>query len=344
MSRIAVVLFNLGGPSALDTVRPFLRNLFSDPAIIPLPALLRAPLAELISRTRERSAQAAYAHMGGASPLAAETARQAEALSTRLNELLPDDEVRVFTAMRYWTPVTANTAQAVNGFSPNDVVLLPLYPQYSTTTTASSFLEWERIYGRQGRQHGVCCYFDEPAFIEAHATLIERTWASAGKPGPVRLLFSAHGLPERTSAAGDPYRWQVEQTATRVAERLSAGWDWRVCYQSRVGPMKWIGPSTIEEIERAAADGVGVVIAPIAFVSEHVETLVELDRDYAALAHKLGVTPYIRVPALRTEPAFIEALARLAVTALGADGALPGASRCKAGFSRCPQSCREAAA
>jgi ferrochelatase len=339
VSRIAIVLFNLGGPDKLAAVQPFLRNLFADPAIIGLPAALRVPLAELISRTRAGQAKQAYGHMGGASPLAAETERQARALEARLQALRPDDEIRVFTAMRYWTPLTANAAEAVMGFAPHDVVLLPLYPQYSTTTTASSFAQWERKFGRQGRLHGVCCYFDAPGFIEAHARLIERTWAAAGQPSPVRLLFSAHGLPERTSAAGDPYRWQIEQTAAHVAERLGPAWDWRVCYQSRVGPMRWIGPSTIEELERASADGVGVVIAPIAFVSEHVETLVELDRDYRELADRLGVTHYLRVPALGADPGYIETLAELALAALARDGVKPGATPCKAGFGRCPQAC-----
>jgi len=152
----------------------------------------------------------------------------------------------------------------------------------------------------------------------------------------VRLLFSAHGLPERIAIAGDPYQWQVERTCAAVAARLPAGWDWRVCYQSRVGPMKWIGPATPDEIARAGAEGLGVIVDPIAFVSEHVETLVELDRDYAALAERAGVRPYIRVPALGTHPAFIGCLTDLAIEALAVAppaGAAPCA--CELGFAKC---------
>jgi ferrochelatase len=343
MSRIAVVLFNLGGPDSPAAVRPFLRNLFTDPAIIAAPSFVRWPLAELISRTREKLTRESYAVMGGASPLNAETETQATALAAQLAVLRPADEVRVFVAMRYWRPLTEETAAAVRDFAPDNVVLAPLYPQFSTTTTASSLAAWERAYDGPGRTHGLCCYFDDEALIEAHAGLIRRTWEAAGSPQRVRLLFSAHGLPERTSAAGDPYRWQVEQTCAGVAARLGEGWDWRVCFQSRVGPLKWIGPQTAEEIAAAGAEGLGVIIDPIAFVSEHVETLVELDRDYAALAKRVGVAPYLRVPALRDDATFIDGLARLVVKALDREGLLSGGSMCGAGCERCALRAREAA-
>jgi ferrochelatase len=343
MSRIAVVLFNLGGPDSPAAVRPFLRNLFADPAIIAAPGIVRLPLAELISRTREKLAKENYAVMGGASPLNAETEAQAAALGASLAALRPADEVKVFTAMRYWRPLTEETAAAVSAFAPDDVVLAPLYPQFSTTTTASSLAAWERCYGGPGRMHGLCCYFDDEALIEAHAQLIQRTWVAAGSPKNVRLLFSAHGLPERTSQTGDPYRWQVEQTCAGVAARLGEGWDWRVCYQSRVGPLEWIGPQTTQEIAAAGAEGLGVIVDPIAFVSEHVETLVELDRDYAALAQRVGSTPYLRVPALRSDPIFIDGLARLLVKALDRGGLHPGGSACGAGCGRCALKVRDAA-
>jgi ferrochelatase len=335
MSRIAVVLFNLGGPDGPKAVRPFLKNLFSDPAIIPAPGLLRLGLAELISRVREKSAIANYAVMGGGSPLNAETRAQADALQAKLRKLKPSDEVRVFAAMRYWNPLTEAAAGQVAQYRPDEVVLLPLYPQFSTTTTASSLAAWHGCYAGPGRSHTVCCYPDQDAIAEAHAALIQHAWEAAGSPSKVRLLFSAHGIPQRTSDAGDPYRWQVERTCAAVAARLPRPWDWRICYQSRVGPMKWIGPSTIEEIQRAAADGVGVIIDPIAFVSEHVETLVELDRDYAELARKIGVSPYIRVPALGVQPRFIEGLAALVEQALASAETAPGATRCEAGLRRC---------
>ena len=342
MSRIAVVLFNLGGPDGPQAVRPFLRNLFSDPAIIGAPGPLRWALAELISRTRERLAKENYAVMGGASPLNAGTGAQAEALQTRLAALRPGDEVRVFIAMRYWRPITEQAAAEVTAFGADEVVLLPLYPQFSTTTTGSSLAAWRRSYRGGGRERAGCCYFDDAALARAHAALIEAAWRAAGSPEGVRLLFSAHGLPERIAVGGDPYQWQVERTCERVAVALGGGWDWRVCYQSRVGPLKWIGPSTVEEIERAAAAGLGVIIDPIAFVSEHVETLVELDRDYAEIARKAGARPYIRVPALGTQPLFIEALARQAQAALSATPA-EAPCGCVEGFSRCGFTPAEAA-
>jgi protoporphyrin/coproporphyrin ferrochelatase len=335
MSRIAVVLFNLGGPDGPEAVRLFLKNLFSDPAIIGAPGPVRMGLAELISRIREKSAIANYAVMGGGSPLNAETKAQAEALQVKLVALKPDDDVQVFVAMRYWNPLTEETAAEVARFRPSDVVLLPLYPQFSTTTTASSLAAWKACYGGPGRMHTVCCYSDQDALAEAHATLIQQAWETAGSPTNVRLLFSAHGIPQRTSNAGDPYRSQVERTCAAVVAKLERQWDWRICYQSRVGPMKWIGPSTIEEIQRAGADGVGVVIDPVAFVSEHVETLVELDRDYAEVAHKAGVAPYIRVPALGVQSRFIEGLAALVEQALASMGTAPGATPCDAALSRC---------
>jgi ferrochelatase len=182
----------------------------------------------------------------------------------------------------------------------------------------------------------VCCYYEDEAFVDAHAALIRRTWESAGSPKAVRLLFSAHGLPERISTAGDPYRWQVERSAARIVARLAGDWDWQVCYQSRVGPLKWIGPSTVEAIERAAQDGLGVLIDPVSFVSEHVETLVELDRDYAEFAESVGADPYLRAPALGCEPRFIDGLASLVARALEAPAALgPGGEACPAAYRRC---------
>ena len=336
MSRIAVVLFNLGGPDDAAAVRPFLRNLFSDPAIIGAPAPLRQVLAEAISRSRRKTAIANYAVMGGGSPLLAETMKQAEALSARLASLRAGDEVKVFVAMRYWRPLTKETAKAVAAFGPDELVLLPLYPQYSTTTTASSLAAWRRAYDGPGVSRTVCCYFDDAPLVAAHAALIQRTWEAAGSPRNLRLLFSAHGLPERISAKGDPYRWQVEQSCAAIAQRLGGGWDWQVCYQSRVGPLKWIGPSTVEAIDQAALDGLGVLVAPVAFVSEHVETLVELDRDYAEVAERVGAAPYLRVPALGCEPLFIEGLAALTQAALARPaGVAAGAGICPAAYGRC---------
>jgi len=343
MSRIAVVLFNLGGPDGPEAVRPFLRNLFADPAIIRLPGPARLAAAELVSRLRERTAKANYAAMGGASPLNRETEVQARALESALIAQRPADEVRVFVAMRYWKPTVETVARAVAAFAPDETVLLPLYPQFSTTTTASSLEAWRSAYRGGGRQHAVCCYYDDPGLVAAHAGRIGEAWEAAGTPRDVRLLFSAHGLPESISSAGDPYRWQIERTSAAVAAALGPGWDWRVCYQSRVGPLKWIGPSTLEEIAAAGREGMGVLVAPIAFVSEHVETLIELDRDYAAAAGRAGAAPYLRAAALGDHPAFITALARIAVAALSHEGVAPGADACRPGCGRCPLQAREAA-
>lgn len=338
--KLAVVLFNLGGPDGPRAVRPFLFNLFRDPAIIGLPAIARYPLAALISTSREKMAKANYAIMGGGSPLLPETEKQASALEAELARSLPGVEAKCFIAMRYWNPLTAETARQVKAFAPDEIVLLPLYPQYSETTTGSSLKAWAKSYSGPGRQTTVCCYPNEARLVEAHARLIRETWEKAGSPANVRLLFSAHGLPEKVILGGDPYQKQIEATAAAVAARLPAGLDWTVSYQSRVGPMKWIGPSTDDEIRRAGAEGKGLIVTPIAFVSEHVETLVELDHEYAELAKAVGVAPYIRVPALGVAPEFIASLAGMVRQALASNGVVPGGDwRC--GAFNCP--CKEAA-
>lgn len=344
--KLAVVLFNLGGPDGPDSVQPFLFNLFRDPAIIGLPAPARYLLAGLISTTRKKSAQANYAIMGGGSPLLPETTAQATALEQALHAAVPELEARVFIAMRYWHPRAKETAEKVAAFGPDEIVLLPLYPQFSTTTTGSSAKAWAKAYKGPGRSRTVCCYPVEPGLVEAHARSIVRTHRSMGAPGPLRLLFSAHGLPEKVIAGGDPYQRQIERTCAAVVEQLgpdwAADWDWKVCYQSRVGPMKWIGPSTEHAIEEAGRDGRGVLVTPIAFVSEHVETLVELDHEYADLARTLGLPFYLRAPAVGTDLAFIEGLAEVAVEALGRTGVAPSGAPCDRGFKQCP--CRERAA
>ncbi len=340
LRRVAVVLFNLGGPDRLEAVEPFLFNLFNDPAIIGLPWPLRPLLARTIARRRREEASGNYAHMGGRSPLLPETEAQASALEQRLKETRPDLDLRSFIAMRYWDPLTEATANAVAEFAPDDVVLLPLYPQYSTTTTESSVKRWRSLYRGAGRTREVCCFFDTAGLVEAHADHIRRTLAAAPAI-PFRLLFSAHGLPEQVIRRGDPYQWQVEQTCAAIMRELGGSWDWQVCYQSRVGPLKWIGPCTPEAIEAAGRQGLGVLVTPVAFVSEHVETLVELDRDYAALAREKGCPAFLRVPAVGVAPPFVDALAALVTTALGRNGCHPGASACEAGHARCPYRRRE---
>ncbi|ANC54604.1 ferrochelatase [Brevundimonas sp. GW460-12-10-14-LB2] len=337
--RIAVVLFNLGGPDDQASVKPFLFNLFNDPAIIGLPGIFRTPLAKLISSRRETSAQANYALMGGGSPLLPETSRQAEALQAVLGARLGGDEVKVFIAMRYWHPLTEETAAEVAAFGPDEVVLLPLYPQFSTTTTESSLKAWNAAYAGPGVSRAVCCYPAATGWVEAQAQAIgEKLDEAVGQP--VRVLFSAHGIPEKlVTGKGDPYQEQIETTVAAVVAAIEAQRgpiDHAICYQSRVGPMKWLGPSTPEAIETAAKDGVGVVVTPIAFVSEHIETLVELDIEYGELAHEKGASPYLRAPAVGIEPLFIDALADAAVGALSHRGVAPFGQGCKADWKACP--------
>ena len=310
--RIAVVLFNLGGPDSLEAVQPFLRNLFSDPAIIRLPGFLRLPLARFISSRRASKAKEIYRQIGGSSPILGQTEAQARALEAALGA---DEEWRAFVCMRYWHPMTEKVVQRVRKFAPDWIVLLPLYPQYSTTTTGSAFKAWRATVARLNTPtHSVRSYPTDEGFISASVELVKQGLADAGAK-PVRLLFSAHGLPERIIKAGDPYQTQVEETARAIAARLD-NVDWVVCYQSRVGPLKWIGPSTESEIHRAATDKVGIVLYPLSFVSEHSETLVELDIEYRHLADKAGVTTYVRVPTVGTHPLFISGLARLVRSAM----------------------------
>ena len=311
MARTAIILMNLGGPDSLDAVEPFLFNLFKDPAIIRLPAPLRLPLAWLVARRRTGTAREIYARLGGASPLLANTEAQARALEAALG-----DRYRCFVAMRYWHPTSSEAARAVAEWGPDEIVSLPLYPQFSTTTTASSLADWRRAAAQQGLNRStrsVCCYPAESGFVDAVAELIRPELATASSHGKApRLLLTAHGLPKRIVQAGDPYPSQVEMTARAVVAKLAQpGLDWQVCYQSRVGPLKWIGPATDAEIRRAGSEGVPLVVAPISFVSEHSETLVELDIDYRDLAESSGVPAYHRVAAVGTAPGFIAALANL---------------------------------
>ena len=313
--KLAVVLFNLGGPDSLDAVEPFLRNLFSDPAILPLPAVLRLPLARFIAKRRASVAREIYAKLGGSSPILAETEAQAFALERVL--ATHGYDARCFITMRCWRPRSDEAAAAVKAFGPDEIVLLPLYPQYSTTTTGSSLEDWARAAAEtqiRAPQAIVESYPIAQGFIEALAQSIQETWKGAQPGLHYRLLLSAHGLPQRVIAKGDPYQEQVEQTAAALTAALERpDLDWTICYQSRVGPLKWIGPATDTEIVRAGHEGLGVVVAPIAFVSEHSETLVELDIEYAKLAKDSGVPHYLRAPTVGTRPAFISALAELAI-------------------------------
>jgi len=341
MPKIAVVAFNLGGPDRPEAVEPFLFNLFNDPAIMGLPWPLRPLLAKLISRRRGPVARDIYAKIGGGSPLLPLTREQTSALEAAL---AGEDEVKVFIGMRYWHPMSDEAARAVKAFGADEVVLLPLYPQYSTTTTASSLRDWRRAAKAAGLEvptSAVCCYPTEPGFVAAEAELVAAAVDRAAGAGRPRVLFSAHGLPKRVIDKGDPYAWQVERsTAAVVAAMGRDDFDWRVSYQSRVGPLEWIGPATDTEIERAGRDKVPLVVVPIAFVSEHSETLVELDIEYGELARESGVPVYERVPAVGTHPRFIEGLARLVRAARAGGGGTisqDGPRICPADRVRCCQ-------
>lgn len=339
MTKTAVVLFNLGGPDTLEAVEPFLHNLFSDPAIISAPTPIRKILARLISKKRAPIAQHIYAEIGNKSPILEETQKQAIALENKLSK---NSNTKVFICMRYWHPMTTETVAEVKAFDPDKIVLLPLYPQFSTTTTGSSFAAWEKEATAQGLgapTARICCYPTEKHFVSAHAKAIQKTHFEVSAKGTPRILFSAHGLPEKVIKKGDPYQWQVEQTVAAIVSVLAIPkLDYVVCYQSRVGPLKWIGPATDDEIKRAGDEGKPLIVVPIAFVSEHSETLVELDIEYKKLAEENDVPHYFRIPALGTDEEYIEALAELCVNVArtGKTASHSSARICAESFKQCP--------
>ncbi|WP_428533629.1 ferrochelatase [Rhodopila sp.] len=340
--KLAIVLFNLGGPDRPEAIRPFLLNLFSDPAILRVPFFVRPFLARIIARARVAPATANYALLGGQSPLLGLTQQQATALQTAL----PEVDARCFIAMRYWHPFSLEAARAVKAWAPDEIMLLPLYPQYSTTTTGSSLLAWRQAAARAGlaaQTTMLCCYPVDPAFAAATAALVsaayERARTTLDSTVPLRVLFSAHGLPEVIIKGGDPYQWQVEQTVAAVLAAWGATVDHTICYQSRATPQKWIEPSTDGEVERAARDKTAVLVVPIAFVSEHTETLVELDVEYRELADKMGVPGYFRVPTQNADAGFIAALAGLVRRARRLGPGLcsgSGGRLCDMGCAGCP--------
>ncbi len=344
--KVAIVTFNLGGPDKPDAVEPFLFNLFNDPAIISAPNPIRWLLARFISKRRAPVAREIYEHLGGGSPLLDLTEEQCRSLEAALTDGDEDAEYRAFVAMRYWHPMSIETAERVRDYSPDEIVLLPLYPQFSTTTTGSSLKEWHRaarVVGLDVPTRAVCCYPENAGWIAAQCNLISTALKDWPEGQNVRVLFSAHGLPKKVIAAGDPYQWQVERTAATVVEALGAAGhdelDTVVCYQSRVGPLAWIGPSTEDELARAGSDGTGVIVVPIAFVSEHSETLVELDIEYRELANEKGIPAYVRIPAVATHADFIAGLADAVQRARGREttpSSDTGARICPADRTQCP--------
>lgn len=315
-----VVLLQLGGPDALENVEPFLENLFRDPDIIDLPLarLFRAPLARLIARRRAPKVQEYYRRIGGRSPILRLTLRQARALE---QELRPAMDARVYVAMRYWHPLTDEALAAVRRDGVRRVILLPLYPQYSGTTTGSSVAEWRRAMRRQNlrdpddlRVEVVEEYCEHRGYVGA---LVGRIAVALRRVRPpdrprVHLVFSAHGIPLKLVRRGDPYQQQIIRTVNAVVRAGEFSLPHDLCYQSKVGPERWLEPSLEGTIRLLAGQGVThMIIVPVAFVSDHSETLWEINIQLRELAQSLGVRHYDMMPALHTHPLFIGALADL---------------------------------
>ena len=336
----AIILFNLGGPDKLENVEPFLFNLFNDPAILDLPTFLRYPLAKLISNRRAPVAKKIYAELGGSSPILKLTREQSDALEIKLNQTQEEDEYKCFIIMRCWNPRAKDVIKDVQLYGPDEVILMPLYPQYSAATSGSSIKEWKDVC-RKNNYHvktsTICCYPTDQNFINAHTKEIIKKIKDLKN---FKLIFSAHGLPEKNIKKGDPYQWQVEQSVKKIVESLNdENLDWILSYQSRVGPLKWIGPSTETIIIENSKIGKHIVLVPIAFVSEHSETLVELDIEYKEIADANGCKNYTRVPALGINEDFIKAMSELIIKKNEYkinEGLYPPKIQCPPSFKKCP--------
>jgi protoporphyrin/coproporphyrin ferrochelatase len=336
----AIILFNLGGPDKLENVEPFLFNLFNDPAILNLPSFFRYPLAKLISNRRAPTAKKIYQELGGSSPILKLTKEQSEALEIKLNNSDDISQYKCFVVMRCWHPRAENVIEDVKNYNPDEVILMPLYPQYSAATSGSSIQEWNDVCKKNNfntKTSIICCYPTDNNFIAAHTNEILKKIKSLTN---FKLIFSAHGLPEKNIKKGDPYQWQVEQTVKKIIQALKIkNLDWILSYQSRVGPLKWIKPSTENIIIENSKLNKHIVLVPIAFVSEHSETLVELDIEYKELAEKNGCKNYIRVPALGTNDNFIKAMSELIIKKeeYNFDNKLyPPKVHCPSNFKKCP--------
>ena len=313
--KIAVVLFQLGGPDSLEAVEPFLFNLFMDPDIIdfPLAFLAREPLAKLISGKRAQKVQDNYNLIGGKSPILELTRRQASALENRLVQ--NNIQARVFIAMRYWHPMTNEIIREIKTGGFDRTILIPLYPQFSQATTGSSINEWNRQIKKQSLNiptQLACCYPNHPALLEAFVENINKSLARFSNipQAEIDLVFSAHGVPVRYIQKGDPYQLHVEETVRRVAELGKWKSPHTLCFQSKVGPMQWLTPSLIETVEHLAREGRKyLLVIPVAFVTDHIETLHEINIDVRKHAMMLGVQQFELMPALNDHPKFIECLA-----------------------------------
>ena len=336
----AVILFNLGGPDKLENVKPFLFNLFNDPAILNLPILFRYPLAKLIANRRAPIAKKIYEELGGSSPILKLTKEQSFALEKKLNKNNKNDKYKCFIVMRCWHPRADEVIKNVQFYNPEEIVLMPLYPQYSAATSGSSIKEWHDVCRKNNynvKTNIICCYPTDQNFINAHIFEINKKIKNLKN---FKLIFSAHGLPEKNIKKGDPYQWQIEQSVKKIVKNLNHdNLDWILSYQSRVGPLKWIGPSTDSIIVENSKIGKHIILVPIAFVSEHSETLVELDIEYKKLAEDNGCNQYTRIPALGTNADFIKSMSELIINKNEYkfnNFLYPPKTQCPSNFKKCP--------
>ena len=322
MNRLGVLLLNLGGPDKLEDVRPFLYNLFSDPELIRLPSpLLQAPLAWLISTLRFKKSQGNYKKIGGYSPLRQITEAQAEALRSQLQ--LNGHAVNVYIGMRYWHPFSEEAIAQIKKDKIEELVILPLYPQFSISTTGSSFRLLDRIWQidpelQKIKYTVVRSWYDNSGYLQSMANLIAAKLDRVNNPSEAYIFFSAHGVPvSYIEEAGDPYQKEIETCAALIMQKLNRSNPYKLAYQSRVGPVEWLQPYTEAAISELAEQGVKeLVVVPISFVSEHIETLEEIDIEYREIAEQAGIETFARVPAPDTDPAFIQALADIVLKAL----------------------------
>ncbi|NDJ16378.1 ferrochelatase [Myxacorys almedinensis] len=322
MGRIGVLLLNLGGPDKLEDVRPFLYNLFSDPEIIRLPfSWLQSPLAWMISSLRAKKSKANYQQIGGGSPLRRITEEQASALEDKLRQ--QGHDATVYIGMRYWHPFTEEAIAQIKRDRIEKLVVLPLYPQFSISTSGSSFRLLEQLWDKDPALQAidytlVPSWYERSGYLRAMADLIADEIDRAPDPDGVHVFFSAHGVPvSYVEEAGDPYQREIEDCTTLIMQTLNRPNEYTLAYQSRVGPVEWLKPYTEDAIEDLAAQGIKTLaVVPISFVSEHIETLQEIDMEYREIAEEAGIEHFQRVAALNTHPVFIEDLANLVTDAI----------------------------
>jgi ferrochelatase len=316
--KLGVILFNMGGPETQADVRPFLFNLFSDPEIVRIPVrALQKPLAWMISAARHKKSAGYYSRIGGGSPLRRITDEQAAALQQELRRR--GVEATVYVGMRYWRPFTATALDQIERDGITELIVLPLYPQFSVSTTGSSTKDFVALLDRRGglrhiRRRYIMRWHTHDHYIGLLAAQIREEIKKFPDPNPrrVHLLFSAHSVPQSYITNGDPYLRHIEETVRLVSEKLDHQSPVHLSFQSKVGPVKWLEPATDTKLREMKASGVQQVLAiPISFVSEHIETLYELDLLYKELAEELGFKAYARVPAFNTNPRFISTLADL---------------------------------